>query len=251
MEKYSKVIKNNKIIFIDKLHNKKLTVNHFDDKSIFDTIYIDETYDINFLDYIIKELIKTDDINSLYLLNNNLDLKNIINNNGFKISHYQYKIKYNKTFKLNYNYEITNTLDNDSKKYYLKMINNFSKQNNNYLELKEEVKYDENWLNNRFNYRVYKLNKKIVGILDYNLFNENEFNINSEIFNYNNKLCIRCLFGKSKEILLDIIKDLLNVFKKDIIISFTPSEKNLEYILNKSNLNSKFDYCLYILFKKY
>lgn len=245
MRNYVKEIEGNNIIFKDITNNVELSVIHDNDENIFDTIIIDNKFNLSFIEYIVKELKKTNDLAVIYTLNNSIDLEKLLNEYGLRVSHYQYIIEYKDIINVN-SYDINANLDNESKKYYLNMINNISMNNNKYFNPNSEyIEFDDTWFNNEFNYRVYMKNKKIVGVVDYQIFDNNLSSNN--IFNYNNKLCIRCLFGEDKEIIEDIIKDLLNTYKKDISVNITYTENNLKEVCKKMG---KFNYCEYNLVDK-
>lgn len=246
MENYVKKIDGNKIFFKDIINNTELVVAHNDDDHIFDTIFIDEKLDISFIEFIIKELKKTNDIGVIISLYDSLHLENLLYNYGLRISNFQYTINYEDYLKTN-DYDISSNLDEESKIFYLKNINKLSKINHQYFNPDSKfIEFNETWFNNEdFIYRIYRKDGKIVGIVDYKVFADdpNYGKPMNEVFNYNNKLCIRCLFGKDKSILEDILKDLLNTYKKDIIISITYTENNLREAVK--NMNGNFNYCQY------
>lgn len=248
MEKYSTIKKDDEIIFKDLTNDLELKIKHYDEDYIFDNIFINEKYELDFIEYVVKELKKTKDIGVLLAEYDSTLLENLLYKNELRISNYQYTIKKTKYNKMD-SYEITNILDKEGKDFYLEMINKYAQSNFTYLYPNKEYKeYSENWFNNEeFEYRVYRKMGKVVGIVDYKNFdyNSNYGKTEKSYFSYNNKLCIRCIFSKDEQVLEEILKDLLNVFKKDIIIHFTYSEKYLKNILN--NFNYKFDYCQYIL----
>ena len=144
---------------------------------------------------------------------------------------------------------ITNKLDDESKQFYLQTINQLSAINHEYFNPNSKfVEYDETWFQNeKYIYRIYRKNNKVVGIVDYMVFedNPNYGKPTNEVFNYNNKLCIRCLFAIEEKVLEDILKDLSNIYKKDIIISITYTDNILRKVVKK--MNGKFNYCQYIL----
>jgi hypothetical protein len=245
---YVKKTENNKIIFKNNLDNTKLIVIHNDDENIYDPLFINDKYDLNFIDYVIKELKKTKDIFVIFSLVNSLKIENLLKENQFKILNYQYNIKFRNYSKI-CGYDISSNLDDEGKYFYLKNLNKINKSNNEYLSSNKKYdEFNENWFKNKeFEYRIYKKNGKVVGIVDYKIFDNDSNNINktNEVFNCNNKLCIRCLLSDNKLVIEDIIKDLLNTYKKDIIIHSTYNEKDLKDVLVK--LKSNFDFCQYIL----
>lgn len=232
---YRKTKKDNKIIFEDIDNKICLEVIHNDNECIFDVVTIDEKYTLDFIEYFIKELKKTNDILVIISLYNSKKLEDLLSKYNFKVSNYQYTIKFNNYITHN-NYDIFDNLDYDSKMYYLQMINKIGKVNHKYYNPnKKYQEIDEKWFNNEDTlYRVYKKDKKIVGISDYKIVD--------------NKVCIRCLLSDDKIVLEDMIKDLLNVYKKDIIINIIYTENNIKEIIN--NLSSEFNHCKFILVEK-
>lgn len=248
MEKYIKVIENDKIVFRNLLDDSELEIAHYEDECIFDTIFINEKYDLDFINYIIHQLKKSKDIRILFVEYDSSIMEKMLYKNGLKVSNYQYTIKHSKNFKLN-TYDVSNILNHEEKNFYLKIINKLSQENSMYLNPNEKYQeYGEKWFNNEeFKYRVYRKMGKIAGIVDYKDFDYDPINGNnsSNYFNYNNKLCIRCLLSEEEQVIEDILKDLLTFYKKDIIINISYNEKSLKNIVNK--FNSKFDFCQYIL----
>ncbi len=248
MEKYIKEIENNKIIFKNLSDGSKLEIEHYEDECIFDTIFINEKYDLNFINYIIQQLKESNDIKVLFVDYDSPLVEKMLYKNGLKVSNYQYTIKYSKNFKLN-DYEVSTVLNEEAKNFYLKIINSLARENSLYFNPNQSYQeYGEKWFcNEEFAYRVYRKMGKIVGIVDYKNFdyNPNHENTTNNHFNYNNKLCIRCLLSEEEQVIEDILKDLLSFYKKDIIINITYTEKILKNVVEK--FNSKFDYCQYIL----
>lgn len=248
MEKYIKVIENDKIKFKNLLDGSELEIVHYKDECIFDTIFINEKYDLDFINYVIHQLKKSKDIGVLFVEYDSSIMEKILYKNGLKISNYQYTIKKSKNFKLNA-YEVSNILNQEEKNFYLKIINKLVQENSKYFNPnKQYQEFGEKWFNNEEpEYRVYRKMGKIVGIVDYKNFDydPNYRDISSNYFNYKNKLCIRCLLSEEEQVIEDILKDLLTFYKKDIIINITYSEKSLRKVVNK--FNSKFDFCQYIL----
>ncbi len=248
MEKYTKEIENDKIIFKNLSDGSELEIVHYDDECIFDTLFINEKYDLNFINYIIQQLKKSNDIKVLFVEYDSPLIEKMLYKNGLKVSNYQYTIKYSKNFKLN-TYEVSNFLNEEAKNFYLKIINGLARENSIYLNPNQPYQeYGEKWFyNEEFEYRVYRKMGKIVGIVDYKNFdyNPNYENTTNKHFNYNNKLCIRCLLSEDEQVIEDILKDLLTFYKKDIIINITYTEKSLRNIVDK--FNSNFDFCQYIL----
>ena len=232
MDNYTKQIQDNKIIFKDILNKKELVVNHYDEDYHFDTVFIDESMNTNFILYVIKELKKTNDLSIVTSLCDSPIIDDVLINNGLRVLNYQYTID-NKEYLMNNNYDISNVLDDESKNFYLEKVNEISRANSKYLNLDNELtKYNDKIFEiEEFYYRVYREDKNIVGIEDYKVID--------------NKLFIRSLLCINEQVIEDIIKDLLNVYKKDLIISITYSENNIREIIKK--LNGKFNYCMYKL----
>lgn len=248
MNNYIKKTQANNIVFKDITNNTKLVVVHNDNEHIFDTIFIDDKLDITFIEYIIKELKNSNDLGVIFSLYDSIDLENLMFKYGLRVSNYQYLVEYKDCLNIN-NYDISNNLDDESKKYYLHTVNKLSMNNRKYFNSKlKSFKFNETWFNNEeYIYRIYRKNGKIVGIVDYKVFDDNSNYVKptNEVTNYNNKLCIRGIFGKDKIVLEDILKDLLNTYKKDIIVSITYTENNLKYVVKK--MDGKFNYCEYVL----
>ena len=175
-------------------------------------------------------------------------IETILSKNSMKILNYQYTIKKSNDFKVN-TYEVSNGLNQEEKNFYLKFINKLAQDNLIYLNSNKHFqKYDEKWFDNEeIEYRVYRKKGKIIGIVDYKNFDKDSSygQVLNNHFNYNNKLCIRCLLSEDEQIMEDILKDLLNFYKKDIIINITYNEKKLKNVVK--NLNSEFNFCQYIL----
>ncbi|MBP3800224.1 MAG: hypothetical protein ILA19_04515, partial [Bacilli bacterium] len=182
--------------------------------------------------YVIKELKKTNDLSIVTSLCDSPIIDDVLINNGLRVLNYQYTID-NKEYLMNNNYDISNVLDDESKNFYLEKVNEISRANSKYLNLDNELtKYNDKIFEiEEFYYRVYREDKNIVGIVDYKVID--------------NKLFIRSLLCINEQVIEDIIKDLLNVYKKDLIISITYSENNIREIIKK--LNGKFNYCMYKL----
>lgn len=242
MKKYIKKINGDKIIFKNTLNNLELVVMHIDSEYSFDIVSIDEKYDLDFIDYVIKELKKSNDIKVLHSSYYSSDLEKMLLNNGLKLSNYNYTIRFTKVLE-KIKYDVSNTLDLESKNFYHKMINNILESNHNYLY--PNKKYDDNYekilkFHNTSPYRIYRKNNKVVGIVNYQNFDDN-----NNISIYSNKLCIKIIFGEDKTVVEDIIKDLLNTYQKDILISTVYVEKDLQDIVQ--NMKAHFDYGQYIL----
>lgn len=251
MEKYINKKENDKIIFKNLLDNTELEVTHYDEEYVFDQIFLDEKYDLDFIEYVIQKLKETKDIPGLYSEFDSLKLEELLYKNGLRISNYQYTIKYSKNFELS-NYEISDTLDQNGKDYYLKMLNKSSRNNHPYLDPNHSYReYTEKWFENeeikKYKYRIYRKNDMIVGIVEYINF-DNDYTVGDSIksyFDYSNKVCIRCIFSEDEQVLEDMIKDLLTIYKKDITVHIIYNDKALKNVVNR--FDSRFDVCLYVL----
>ncbi len=244
MEKYINVIENDKIIFKNLLDSSEIVVTDCDSEYAFDNIFINEEYDLDFIDYVVKKLKQSKDIGVMTAEYDSPILEKLLYENGLRVSNYQYTIKKNENFKLD-NYEVSNILNKEDKEFYLKMINKFSRDNHQYIDPNGQYQeYTEKWFDNgRFEYRTYRKNGKIVGVVEYQNF---DYYANSS--NSINEFHIRCLFSDEDQVMEDILKDLLSIYKKDIIISITHNEKKLKSVVNK--MDSDFDFCLYVLVDK-
>lgn len=231
----------NKIIFTDLRCNKIVTIKHYDDPNSFDVLRIGEDLNKDFVNYIVSELQRTNDIAMCIALYYDNDIENILHNNGFKVSNHNYLISYKK-YDLYRDLTRDDNLNDESKKYYLDMINKLIKQNSKYYNQKAKHLNNKITWNNQFQCLVYKINKKIVGIVDFQNFGYENHN-DDVLFDYNNKIAIRSLFADTIEIGVKILKDLLNMYKKDIIISHLYTDNNLKEIIKK--VNGKFIYTIY------
>ena len=248
MNNYIKKVIGDKIIFKDIKSNTELVVSHYNDKNSFDSIFIDEEIDFEFLKFIIENLKGSNDLSVIFSLYDSSKLEKFLYNYGLRVSNYQYIIKCKDYAKIN-RYDVSNKLEDESKKFYLDTINNLSKINQKYFDPNRNFTFfDETWFNNdEFMYRIYRKNGKLVGIVDYKVF-EDDFhtdNTNNKIFNYNNRLCVRCLLCANENIIEDIIKDLMNTYNKDIVINILYTEPKLKETIR--NLDGIFNYCQYTL----
>lgn len=240
MKKFTKEIIDQTIIFKDEINKKEIKVKHYDDECIFDILKISEDLDYKFIDYIITELQKTNDISLAIFLFQNDEIENLIHKHNLKILNYNYEIPY-QSFKLRRNYIVSSKLNAESKEYYLKILNEENQKNHLYLSPNEKYQpiTEKCFLIEGWQYLIYKLNAEIVGVVDFEIFDD-EIGATDELYNYNNAVCIRCLFANNKEIASDILKDLLNRFKKRIIISHQYTNDNLKTAI--SDINGEFKY---------
>ena len=134
MANYIKRINENSVVFNDLINQKELSVSCING-NIFDALYIDENFDIKFVDYIVSELKKTNDLIVVFVLYDSIKLDNILYNRGFRISNYQYIIE-SKNYSVINNYDISSKLDCEGKKFYLNAINKIDKLNCDYQNKK-------------------------------------------------------------------------------------------------------------------
>lgn len=235
-KRFKKEYTDDKIIFTDKYDNKVITIKHYDDPNSFDEFRINEDLDKKFVNYIIKELQNTNDICSCEVLYYDKDIEEVLHNNGFKAANYNYLIPYKKYY-LSKRIVSSSNFSNESKKYYLDMINKEIKENSKYYNSnKENFIIDEKYFkNNEYKYIVYKINNKIVGVVDFKNF---------DYIENDNELYIRNLFADTIEIKVQILKDLLNRYKKDIIISHLHANNELKEAIKR--VNGKFKYTMFI-----
>jgi len=233
MNNYSKEVKNNKIIFHNKVDNTEIIVEHYDDSKCYDLLNIIKTNDIEFFEYIIKELKNSNDVKIVSVLYESIELENMLLEYGFKVLNYEYFIEYEEGIKTNNIYQVDTNLDEQSKKIYLEKLNEIGRDNYKYLydNSNEYKEYNDSWFNKDFVYSIYRKNGEVIGIVDYKISA--------------NELYIRCLLGKEDEILEDILKNLLIMYKKDITISFVYIEKDLKKVIK--NMNGILKSCKYFL----
>lgn len=247
MQNYIKELFGDNIIFKNLSDGTELIIKHYDDKSRFDSICIKDNYDINFIEYVIDELKNTNDIKALFSLYDSKELEKLLQKKGLKILSYQYRINYKNKDKVD-NYNIDDILNKDSKKYYLNKLNDFQKINCKYYNPNfKYTDFDEKWFDNdEFEYRVYKQNNKIIGIVDFRKpIKETDYNNSEDIFIIDDKLYIRYIFAEKDTTIEDIIRDLLYTFKTDIIFNVHYTNNQLKNIIKK--LDGEFDYCAYTL----
>lgn len=248
MSNYKKETKGNKIIFKDE--DLELSVTHYDEDYISDTILLDDRYSIDFISYIVESLKESGDLLTLDVLFDSKELEKVLENHGLKISNYEYRIK-SSTGLVNVGkkkYEVDSFLDEEAKEYYLGKINEATKINHSYYNPKQKVSFytEKVFEVGEYSYLVYKENGKIVGIVDYKVFS---CDLSSkpvhDIYDYSNKVCVRSIFGENEMVMIYILNDLLKRFGKDIIISVTYTEKNLREAI--VSCGGEFKRCLYIL----
>lgn len=249
MNEFSKEIKDKKITFKDKLNNTELVVVHDADKHAYDNIFIDEKFSLKFINYIITELKKSKDIAAIYSLYDSELLENALNDMGLRVANYNFNIYFtNKDYEIN-GYQISEEFDDDAKKFYADMINKINKVNYKYLSYGDYREHSEKDVNLDFLCRTYYKDGKVVGVVNYEIMPyDPEYVAVNKHFDYNNKVCIRTILSEDKEVLIDMLKDLLNIYKKDMTISITYVERKTLSAIRK--MDSKFVCCQYVLIDK-
>ncbi len=249
LSKYQHSILDNKIIFKNNETNKELIVTHYDEEYISDTIILDNSYELDFILYIVKTLKKSNDILCLDVLYDSKELERRLEKEGLKVSNYQYLIRCKDSIEYFNQYEVIDDLNSTSKEYYLNKINKAIKINHEYYNPSEKISLYSYKIfeNDEYSYLTYKYNNKVVGIVDYKIFEESSSKAIHDIYNYNNKLCIRSLLADNKEIMEYILKDLCRRFMKDIVINITYTEEVLREAI--ISCDGEFNRCLYLLIK--
>lgn len=246
-KRFTKKFIDNKIIFTDIEYNKTVKIKHYDDPNSFDILRINNDLDKKFVNYIISELQGTNDICSCEILYYDKLIEDVLHNNGFKVSNYNYLIPY-KNYPLSKNLVSSGNIDDESKKYYLDMLNKKIGENSKYYSKNIKHIGEKYFENTEFEYLVYKINNKIVGIVDFQNFNYISPNNNiDELYDYSNKLAIRNLFADTIEMRVEILKDLLNKYNKDIIIGHLYTDNDLKEAIKK--VGGKFKYAMYTSIK--
>lgn len=244
---FKKEYKDKTYIFTNVSDNTKIKIMHYEDEHSFDYLFINREYKLDFVDYVIKELIKTNDVGICMALYDSSKLEEILFANGFKVSNYEYEIPFKK-YNISSDYEVSNNLDDGAKKFYLDFINKEAKINQKYFNPNTMFKeYTETiFKNNNALYRIYRKNKKVIGIVSYEIpssYLDNAIEV-IDIFNYNNKICIKNIFAETKEIKEYILKDLLNKYKKNMIINHTYTDLVTKKVISK--FNAEFKFCTYV-----
>lgn len=93
MEKYTNIKKDNEILFKDLTNGLELKIKHYDEDYIFDNIFINEKYELDFIEYVVKKLKETKDIGVLFAEYDSPHLENMLYKNGLRISNYQVYFK--------------------------------------------------------------------------------------------------------------------------------------------------------------
>ncbi len=247
MNKYTKKIENDKIIFSNLTDNTEIIIKHYDNKNSFDILYIDNHYELSFIEFVVEELKKTKDI---YLLISNFyspQLEEKLFSKGFRVMNHDYLIEKN-SYVLSQDYVSSDKLDKEGIKFYLEKLNESVTINRkHYNPDKNNNKITESVLkNDKFAHKIYKKDGKIVGIVDYVVFEDNKKeNTFTYDETYNNILCIRSLLSKYEILIEDILKDLANIYQRDIVISILYTEDKIRKVINK--LGGKLKCSRYVL----
>ncbi len=240
--KYTKTINNNIITFSDYINNKTISITHSGDTNCSDILMIDKGFNYDFIDYVLKELNKSNDLKCVISTFYDDKLFKIMEESNYKLLSYEYKI--NKSLKLmnKLKYNSTNLLNNNSKNYFLKKINEISSINYEYLYGQPNLSIiDENWFkNDDYNYLIYENNNEIVGIVDYKVYRNNNESNNTSVFDVSDMVCIRCLFGENKEIMKMLVRDLICKFNKSVIINCQYTNNELKEVIEELNGKLRF-----------
>lgn len=245
---YSFTKENNRFVFKDSLNGTEISIVDFEEDNVFDDVFIDKNFDILFVEFIVKKLIENNDFLTLYSLYDSKDLERVLSKHDVKVSNYEYRISYF-NHELKREYEITENLDEISKKYFLDRFNKKIKIKINHEYFNPSEKFEPcgdkifNFENRK--YRIYKVDGQIVGMVSFQVFEELEYSYRDDIFNASNTICIYSLLGDDNLILEEILYDLMNVYKKDIIINIQYTENNLRNTIE--NLKGQFKFCLFVL----
>lgn len=225
MERYIVLRFDDNIIFKDKEKNIELSVKHYPEDYHTDVVIVDENYTEDFIEFIVKELTKTKDLFSLYVKTDSKSIEKRMENLGYKVSNYQYIIsKDNCGSEASLEYDVSNILGEEEKDYFLKQINESTKKNHAYFRPNYEYSpYTET--SDRWQYLTFRVNGEIVGIVNFEDFlpDDKEHEID-DIFLVSNRICIGGIFAQNEEIVVDIIKYLLHLYKKDVMVNFLYTE---------------------------
>ncbi len=214
----------------------------------YDILRLTKDLNYGFIDFILKELIKSKDLLMCEILFCNDEILKILHKNNLKVGNINYEIPF-KNKKIKFNYEVEYDLNSENKKYFLDHINEIGIINQEYIDPKNEYQViSDKWFGiEDYEFLTYKYNNKIVGMVDYKIFDNYE--TSNDLYNYSNSICIRAIFANNKEILEDILKDLGHRYQKRIIINHLYSDKMLKdaienvggilkyiYVINKNNI---------------
>lgn len=244
---YTKELKNNCYYFRDNKNKKevKFSKRELQDCDIYsyDVLRITKDFDYGFIDFILKELIKTKDLCLVEVLFENDEIINIINENNLKIGNYNYMIPLKKYHNIK-EYDVSNNLNEENKKYFLKNINEIGKVNYKYIAPKEEYQeISEKWFNiEDYQVLTFKKRKDIVGMVNFKILDYYE--CNNELYNDSDSICIRALVANNKETMVDILKYMVNKYQKRIIISHLYTECRLKEAIKDMNGILKYIYVI-------
>lgn len=244
---YTKELKNNCYYFKDNENKKELKFSKRElqdcDVYSYDVLRITKDFDYNFIAFILKELIKTKDLLMVEILFEDKKILDIIKNNNLKICNYNYVIPFKEYSNIK-EYDVSNNLNDENKKYFLKNINEIGKLNYKYIAPKEEyLEISDKWFNNEY-YQIFtfKKEKDIAGMVDFKIFDYYE--CNDELYNYSDSICIRALVANNKETMVDILKYMVNKYQKRIIISHLYTENMLKEAIEDMNGILKYVYAI-------
>lgn len=231
--KYTKELMNGQYIFKDLKNDIKVIFQAKNNDYSSDILYIEENYSIDFIKYIIDELVNKNKLGVIISKVDSKDIIELLDNYSIKLANSEYIISYIKTKEID-NIKIIDKLNQELKEYYLNKLNDEININIKYYNpsLKNKL-YNKNIFNTDYNFDAYYLNNKFIGIVDYKIVD--------------NKICIRSIFTDYNDDKITIINDLINRYKLDIIITCTYTNNDLKNIIYK--LNGKFNYSLFNLIK--
>jgi len=247
---FIKELKNDSYYFKDCKNNKEVKFAKrqlIEDIYSYDVLRISEDLDYKFIDFIFQELIKTKDLLVIEVLFQNKDIIDLIHKNNLKICNFNYVIPF-REYKVNNEYEFSECLNAENKKYFLNHINEVGKLNQKYIN--PDIEYmdvTEKWFQMEdYKFLTYKKNNKLVGIVDFKIFDAYE--CNDKIYDCSNSICIRSVFANNQDILESMLKDLMKQFQKRVVISHLYTENMLKeailncggilkylYVINKNN----------------
>lgn len=215
----------NKTIYINLADNTKIEVDSYENKNMFDVVKISKKYDMNFIDYVINN--SKNDIGEFQVLYENKELDDLLHSKNFRISTYEYLLKYN--YKELKRYNTYYELDDNAKKYYLKKLNDAAKRNVKYYNPKEKfITIGDDYLIEGYRYVICKNDNEIIGMLDYKLDDEIMY--------------VRNLFSNDEDVSYYMIDHLFHKNKKNIIINISYTDefvlkviKNMNGILREIN----------------
>lgn len=244
---YEKIEKDNCYYFRDNKNNKeiKFLKKELHDCEIYscDILRISKDFDYEFIDFILKELIKTKDLLVVEVLFQNEEIIDILHKNNLKIANINYEIPLKK-YNFQNEFVVSNKLDSESKKYFLNHINEIGRINQKYMN--PNVKYREvsdKWFGiEDYQFLIYKYNGKIMGMVDFKIFDDDK--CADDLYNCCNSICIRTILADNEKIIEDMFKDLINRYQKRIILSHLYTDIMLKNAI--LNVNGIFKYLFVI-----